>query len=140
VSDELAAFVAARLDEDEAAATRAAVDPVGALEAYFEVEARHQEQDWGLYPERKTEYSRGQADALLWASTAIRERMVPLSLHNPLRMLRDVAAKRKLLDTYTVIDDIGECTATSAIVGALRAMAAVWSEHADYQPEWGRSR
>jgi hypothetical protein len=140
----LAGFLAARLDEDEAAANRASCDPVGAMEAHFEAEALHEEQDWRLYPERKTEYSRGQADALHWASVRVREQMRPLSLHDPSRVLREVEAKRRLLRLADsacpgdCLDHGPEMHATEEHWGAAirSALAAIWSGHPDYQDQW----
>jgi hypothetical protein len=126
-------FIEARLAERESMAKRAAVDPTGAMEAHFEAEALHEEQDWTLYPERRTEYSRGQADALHWAATRIREQIKPLTLHDPMRELREIEAKRRLLalanDAYYEADHY-------AYHGIRAALAAINSDHPDYDPAW----
>jgi hypothetical protein len=140
-SDPWASFLTARLDELEAAAKRAAIDPVGAIEAHFEAAALHHEQDWRLYPDRETDYDHGQADALRWASVAVRERMRPLSIHDPIRALREVHAVRELLRHLTD-PETGEFWhlairlpgATSAFMAdwLVCPFAAIWSEHPDY--------
>jgi Family of unknown function (DUF6221) len=141
-------FLAARLNETEAAAKAAASDPVGAMEAHFEAEALQEEQDWRLYPDRKTEYSRGQADALHWAAARVRERMRPLSLHDPARVLREAEAKRKILAEHRLDDMVpGVCyrcrygvpahwESTPYPCPTLRALAAVYAAHPDYDPDW----
>lgn len=146
-TDTLAAFLEARLQEDQAAAMAAPVDPAGAMDAMFETEALHEEQDWRLYPERETEYARGQAAALHWAATAMRERMVPITLHDPARVLREVAAKRAILGEHRQNGpdsiwcwrcdpgaDMGDGAMFPCVT--LRAVAAVYSAHPDYDPAW----
>jgi hypothetical protein len=158
---DLAEFLEARYAEREAAAKAAAVDPVGAMEAHFETEALHHEQDWRLYPERETDYDHGQADALHWASTRIRERMLPLSLHDPASVLADIAAKRAILDMWqdpAAVRDLSlhpgadpehppqdgrdpderevQVAAAEAIDDVVRLLAAPFAAHPDYQAGW----
>lgn len=133
-------FLLARLDKDEAAARKASVDPVGAMEAHFEAEALHEEQDWTLYPERRTEYSRGQADALHWAATRTREQIKPLTLHDPVRALREVEAGRLIIENCRTLAAMwapGNDTFRLALERAVIApRAAVYSDHPDYRQEW----
>jgi len=135
VADSLAAFLAARLDELEACASRAASDPVGAMEEHFMIEALREEQDWKTFPCRDTPYSHGQADAMRWASKAIRERMIPLSLHDPHRTLREVAAMRAIL-TYEARNGIPGLNAWGVWTDMLKHLAAAWNDHPHYRPEW----
>ena len=139
VIEDPAAFLKARLDEDEAAARRAASDPVGAMEAAFEAEALGEEQDWESFPERKTAYSQGQAAAMHWAAKVIRERAMPLSLHDPARALREVEAKRRIISHHDDNHDCADLSGTEfPYVGCtvIRAFAAVYSDHPGYRPEW----
>lgn len=115
---DLIAFLNARLDEDEAAARQA----------------------WGI------EWN--------WRDLAqpFRERpsvahTVHIARHDPARALREVGAKRRLIELAwdadqgdRILDEEiardpkpGEVTTGGLI---LRAMAAVYSDHADYRPEW----
>jgi hypothetical protein len=144
----LAEFLEARYAEREAAAKEAAVDPVGAMEAHFEAAALQHEQDWRLHPERETDYDHGQADALHWAATRIRERMLPLSLHDPASVLADIEAKRRILADHRqrrdsiwcrVCDPATEDTDDSAAYypcRTLRLLAAPFAAHPDYRQEW----
>lgn len=58
--------------------------------------------------------------------------------HDPARVLREVAAKRRLLAEASAYSpelehgDNGEW----AFDLAVRALASVWSDHPDYRPEW----
>lgn len=135
-TDGLTVFWAARLDEAEAAANVAAVDPVGAMEDHFKVAALEHEQDWRHHPERKTDYDRGQADALHWASAVVRERMLPLSLHDPASVLADVAADRALLALLgqAVREDDYDVSRVLREVASIRA--ARFSGHPDWREEW----
>lgn len=134
-------FIKARLAEREKAALKAAWDPVGAMEAHFKGEALHEEQDWSLYPERRTEYSRGQADALHWAATRTREQIKPLTLHDPERELRDVEAKLLILDDHRACEEWNEQARENRdgvreICVTLRALAAIDAGHPDYEAAW----
>jgi hypothetical protein len=138
---DIADFLEARWAEREAAAKAAAVDPVGAMEAHFEAEALHHEQDWRLYPERETDYDHGQADALHWASTRIRERMLPLSLHDPASVLADIAANRAILALFRLdFNADGEPICLGgygeAYWDVVRALAVPFASHPDYQEGW----
>ena len=143
-------FLLARLDEGEAAAKRAASDPVAAMEEHFMCEALYEERDWKSWPERDTSYSHGQADAMRWASAVIRERMKPLSLHDPARVLREVGAGRALIAEHGPARggrDADRCRVCTAIAHGhatrfrspcptLRFLAAIYSDHPDYREEW----
>lgn len=70
------------------------------------------------------------------------------SIHDPIRVLREVAAKRTILVEHA--DDEGQCARCLdsdgiTYLGAytapwpcptLRALAAVYSDHPDYRPDW----
>lgn len=136
--DDLTAFVTARLDEDEAAARAVAV-------------LRHQVFDGtGLVTgPRGVGFIR--SDVATW-----------LADNDPARALREVAAKRAIVELHDRVHDCPVIVPTkdpSAFAGnlgyvstehideedpdpdvtpctTLRAVAAVWSDHPDYRPEW----
>lgn len=87
---DLAAFLRARLDEDEQQATYRLKEP--------------------------TQYAAFEAD--------------------PARVLRDVEAKRVILDRYERWDE--GYGFQSALEIAVSVLAAVYSDHPDYRPEWAR--
>lgn len=52
-----------------------------------------------------------------------------IARHDPARVLRQVAAHRVALSWYLDDDDV--------VMGpTIRAIAAIWSDHPDYRPEW----
>lgn len=124
--DDLIAFLKARLDEDEhwAHMAEAGWPPENALAA---------SEDPKHYPFMATDITPSKA-------TFIRR-------HDPARVLREVEAKRRLLElawdadqTDRLLDEEiareakpGEVTTGGLI---LRAMAAIYSDHPDYRPEW----
>jgi hypothetical protein len=109
MSDDLAAFVAARLDEDETEA-KATAD----------------------------------ADAEFWAD--VRGDGTHFARHDPARVLRDVAAKRAILaevvpaiegmDMQIICEWGSSQDEPDAHLPLLKIMAAVYSDHMDYRPEW----
>ena len=52
----------------------------------------------------------------------------------PGRMLREVEAKRRIVERHTGCDDVSYGDA--ATCPDIRALAAVYAEHPDYDPEW----
>lgn len=78
-----------------------------------------------------------------------------IARHDPARVLREVAAKRRLLGlifAYEALDDAergcshtadqiaaGECAVKPGRIEALRTIAAVWRDHSDYDPTWSPS-
>ena len=106
--DDLAAFLRARLDEDEAAARAAADGPwtssgpyVDAPGAGIIMQARHTED----------------------AAHAAR--------HDPARVLREVEAKRAILAQWQA-----QPPDSPVLTNALYQLAAVYSDHPGYRPEW----
>lgn len=140
MSDGIAAFLAARLDEEEAAAK-------GALAGPWHID-RHPMQGLRIMDGPGLVvtwtpgfYERGDADA------------EHIARHDPPRVLRDVAADRALLDLYerakryrdqvfaqpgprSVSDEMRAVTQMLALEQVLRLRAAVWSDHPDYRSEW----
>lgn len=65
---------------------------------------------------------------------AARSLMTHIAHHDPARVLRDVAAKRATLDTLFAADLLP--TQWSIFAKVIEPMAAVYSDHPDYQKEW----
>ena len=160
-ADDLIAFWTARLDEVEAAAKAAAEDHP-ALEA--------QGGHWQDVGDRHVRYDNGTGEILrsvdvtggpgLWYEQ-IWVRGDPdgavaahIALHDPTRVLREVAADRKLLDlcerakSYrdqvfarpeprSISDEMRAVTQMMALEQVLRLRAAVYIDHPDYRSEWG---
>jgi hypothetical protein len=66
-----------------------------------------------------------------------------IARHDPARVLRDVEAKRRIMAEAVVIRDslaagwgLGPTDGENTGYTLLRLLAAVWSDHPDYQPEW----
>lgn len=82
------------------------------------------------------------------SNQAARSLMTHIAHHDPARVLREVKAKRSILAEHT--DDEGQCARCLdsdgiTYLGAytapwpcptLRALAAVYSDHPDYRPDW----
>lgn len=149
--DDLAAFIRARLDEDEAAAKaweRAPWPEPGEV-------AMH----WRPVGKRVVRYDNGRdehlqaidvsgrpalyAEAiwLKWDTTG--ERAVHIARHDPARALREVNVKRERLTAYLAIKSGAERDDSRWQAGGLFALefcvredATVWSDHPDYRAEW----
>ena len=96
--DDLAAFLTARLDEDEARAR-------AALEEWHDEGTRH---EWEDLPDASFAHARS---------------------FDPARVLREVEAKRAILDYENYRKSLPGCL-------LLRHFAAVYSDHPGYRPEW----
>jgi len=125
----LTAFLAARLDEDEAAARAAsAPSPWKAAE--------HEADSW-IVTDATSEpliYDEGTPDLLEAAHIA---------RHDPARVLREVAAKRAILAEHQEAASGGYCELCYYGYGGgswpcptVRALASVYSDHPDYREEW----
>jgi Family of unknown function (DUF6221) len=134
--DDLIAFLAARLDEDEAAAKAAqAPSPWKA--------AVHESDHWIV--------TDATGEPLIYdEGTPSLEEAAHIARHDPARVLRDVAAKRAILAEHgpasggrdadrcrvcTAVHD-GHATRFRAPCPTLLFLAAIWSDHAAYQQEW----
>jgi hypothetical protein len=121
VSD-LAAFLAARLDEDEAAAKAGAYLPGKDWDAAVHGSGR--ERDGVLWDEDHANVIAWFDDELAAAQHAAR--------HDPARVLREVEAKRKILAS--------ECAPyprhAPPMTVTLRLLAAVYADHPDYDEIW----
>ena len=144
--EELATFVAARLDEDEAAAKAATPGP-WEFEADDEVFTVHDGEHGDLVGE-VVAFTRGWADA----------NGEHIARHDPARVLREVAAKREILEMYTntlalvehppvmaeghpyagkinARDYLDARRELTALRPAAAALAAIWNGHPDYR-DW----
>jgi hypothetical protein len=121
-TDDLVAFITARLDEDEAAAKAAAKTSDAS--------------DWPVLP--------GTASPYLEFRTHV-------ARHAPARVLRDVNAKRAILADHKHIkvefgrvgfgcirceDDSEYPMYGDGWCKTVRQFGAVWSDHPDFRPEW----
>lgn len=131
--DDLVAFLRARLDEDEAVA-RGAQDSAG-------------EAQWQLLPGWRGVAASGPLGTMTLVGSG--DELEPtigahIARHDPARVLREVEAKRELLDEYArvAVNDSpqgGYEYATGWANGlglVVRYAAAVYADHPDYRPEW----
>ena len=127
MTDGVAAFLNARLDEDEAAA-KAAASVAGP--------------DWQFGADFPTSYLRSARGSILADTLQSGEGQIGphVACHDPARVLREVAAKRAILAAYVRADggsprdrDRGRWDSSHAAVSQL---AAVYSGHPDYRQEW----
>ena len=108
---DLVAFLRARLDEDEAAA-KTGSDPGWRSDGPY--------LGW---------VAGGIAAQFKWTTDAAHA-----ARHDPARVLREVAAKRAILDEAE--SELADDLAAVMPRDRLRHLAAVYSDHADYRPEW----
>jgi Family of unknown function (DUF6221) len=125
--DDLVAFLAARLDEDEAVAN--------AAQAPAPWKAAVHESDTWIVTDATGEpliYDEG---------TPSLEESAHIARHDPARVLREVWAKRKIIEVYEAAAALND-PATDHSIGmatlrmVLRSYAIVWSDHPDCRPEW----
>ncbi len=119
-------FIAARLDEDEATA-RAAHDLM--------------DEPWKVYPEGPEEenYSGGYrvSNGGTIAGWVEEAKAVHIARHDPARVLREVEAKRAILEnSIIVMDKYAGGMYLDFVRETLRHLAAAYSDHPDYNPEW----
>lgn len=129
----LIAFVKARLDEDEAAATAG---------------ARRLGMPWHAEPQPGTPGGLVIDELGLVATTGGRYAAEHIARHDPARVLREVAAKRRVLAAYADCVDASEvfreklgtgthmAAAAESYANVIRWDAAVWSDHPAYRAEW----
>ncbi len=135
---DLAEFLAARLDEEEAAAREAADGDSG---AWF------MGNKWNIYrtedEARSDEDYQGDEHKLV-AYGNVKPQSAHIARHHPARVLREVAAMRAIigdeddgLALYAVHErGVWPEELTRAADQILRLLAAIWSDHPDYRPEW----
>jgi hypothetical protein len=127
--DDLIAFLAARLDENEALAKAAqAPSPWKA--------ADHESDHWIV--------TDATGEPLIYdEGTPSLEEAAHIARHDPARSLRDVEADRKLIVAYRQTlsvpptnEQVDQTAWRLALEFALQLRAAVYSDHPDYRPEW----
>ncbi|MFE5332546.1 DUF6221 family protein [Embleya sp. NPDC056575] len=122
MTDDLVAFLTARLDEDEAETLAASPGPWSTTAEEDEVLAADGERV---------------ADAFALSGRQLRATTRHIARHHPARVLRDVAARRALVAALAGADPHGAyITGTYTVEDALRHLAAVYSDHPDYQEAW----
>ena len=151
MTGDLAAFLAARLDEDEAAAGVASRFPHWHGEPWYDgqflKDGRTQRADlWGAPGMQFTGH--GALDTVV---------VDHIARHDPARVLREVAAKRAILSVHRVVEYPGPYVPISPTCSiciteregyqeewgdddwpcaTIRLLAAVYSDHPDYRQEW----
>lgn len=125
-------FLQARLDDDE----RVALTAIGEQPAYA-VWAYEGDEVFAADVDRAGD---------TWNVTCDSEGLLPavekkdgphIARHDPARVLRDVAAKRAVIEALMEIPaEHGKDAGFRAIGKSIPAMAAVYSDHPDYQKEW----
>jgi hypothetical protein len=144
VTPSIVDFLNSRLDEDQAVAENASQDSdegnawsVGARQGSWKQEARIGDDREDLVFDIKDGVC-VDFDGLL----------AHLTRFHPARVLREVAAKRSIVELHglshecSVIDHTGEVDNCHWVINpegcsTLLALAAVYSDHADYQQDWG---
>jgi len=61
-----------------------------------------------------------------------------IARHDPARVLREVAAKRKIVEAASITLDIysGGSTFIDFVIETLRRLAVAWEDHPDYDQAW----
>jgi len=121
----LTEFLEARLAEDELTAY-AAID--GTSEGAAEWHA--------LYAYRDVKDGDGRYIVLADSRYPTAVQAAHIARHSPARALRQCEAARAVIAQFLRLDALGDLTARSATEDALRQLASVHSDHADYDPTW----
>ena len=131
---DLVEFLRARLDEDEQTATAATSATFGEDPTWTSKDDGTGEQTHGYVMADHTAICGHDGDDVLLPVAD------HIARHDPARVLREVEAKRQLLTRYEVHRDAAfpdyEGGYASAMDDALAILAAVHSDHPDYQQEW----
>lgn len=135
---DLVAFLRARLDEDEAA-----VLAIPADERDWEVPAPPF--DDRIFASVGTRGCHSVATDAEWGPCADYD-IAHIMRHRPERVLRDVAAKRRIVENYVKVCGYGHggyttrdeayVLAEGALATTLAILAAVYEDHPDYQAAW----
>jgi len=117
---DLVEFIGARLEEDEAVARAASADDGGIDDGVWVYD-----DEWGRV---LTD------DSSLYSN---HDDIVHIARHDPARVLREVAAKRRLVEAADESSGLRDMVAELYVGGViLRALAAVYGDHPDYRAEW----
>ncbi|MFI1580031.1 DUF6221 family protein [Embleya sp. NPDC020630] len=133
MTDDLVAFLRARLDE-AAHDANAAASEIGP--------------DWYYDAESGSVASRREHDMV---ATGAQDQLGPergahIARHDPARVLRDVAARRRIVENYTKVCGYGRggytprdeayVLAEGALATTIKILATVYADHPDYQEAW----
>jgi hypothetical protein len=114
-------FLEERLAEDELIAT-AAIDDAA---------------DWHvLYAYRDIKDASGQYVVLADSRYPTVEQAAHIARHSPARILRQCEAARAVISEFLRLDALGDLPGRSATEIALRQLASVYSDHADFDKAW----
>jgi hypothetical protein len=114
-------FLEARLAEDELTAT-AAID--GAA-------------DWhAFYAYRDVKDGDGHYVVLADGKCPTVEQAAHIARHSPARILRQSEAVRVVIADFLRLDALGDLSGAAVAEAALKQLAAVHWEHADFDPAW----
>lgn len=129
--DDLVAFLKARLDEDEAGVRALTVPHDWHTAPGDDPEWTDEELVCMWPPEFHTPYEQDKH----WRGVTIPGPDVAahVARHDPARVLREVAAKRRIVDRYAWLREHGD---TGDATWVLPLIAAVYADHPDYRPEW----
>ncbi|MGW6121490.1 DUF6221 family protein [Nocardia sp. NPDC055165] len=132
----IAEFVAARLDEDEAAATRAARfrydDPSDAPWVRMQLYV-----DRGVAMTSDAHFARHDPDRVLRQARAVRKVLIAYAAAQSAEDARvDDLAAQGLMTNGMDGDSEYASGRINALAETLAGVAAIWDKHPDYQPEW----
>lgn len=132
MTDELTAFIEARLEDDETAAQNAGGEVWDFTGVNCEVRVREGGKCYGEFG-RVVAYCRHGNPLTEDLALALH-----VAQHDPARALREAAAKRALVDAYQTERErgFGGSGFTEGLELALRHAAAAWGDHPDYREEW----
>lgn len=131
MTDNLIAFIEARLADDETAARNAGGEVWDFTGVNCEVRTR----------ERKGYGEFGRVVAYCRHGNPVQEDLalaIHIAQYDPDRALRKIAARRAVLNAYRTERErgFGGSGYTEGLEFALRHAAAVWDDHSDYREEW----
>jgi len=121
MSDDLTEFYGARLDEDEALALAVQAAAPGTWRAAGE----------DILTANPDPYWNG-----VCVANASGEEAAHIVRHDPARVLRDVAAGRKLLRLHAEVAEVADEAAVRIVRGIIADQAASWSDHLGYRLAW----
>ncbi len=159
MSEDLIAFLNARLDEDaQIARVAAGANPGSPARSWVAEKVDYKGQIgwqkvWAIVPERVE----GGAQAL-FLNDILPKRVTHVARHDPARVLREVEAKRKMLEAHgqghecqhftasgekSVVDgkpwvyyEAAHTEFTGGICDVLRLLGLPYADHPDYREEW----
>lgn len=147
---DLLAFLNARLDDDERVAREAVIRAHNGHRPHPELSEWHyggDEVEYVSTPEMRAHpyfdpyYVTMDNEGLL---PAVDEKVGPhIARHDPARVLREVAAKRAIIESYTgcraLLGTLGSPRSEGYVDGlgkAIEALASVYADHPDFDPAW----